>query len=322
MTNWIHPWADGTRWQARLARKRMIRLGSEGAIIDLVARAAPTNVATHSYGVPVVRGGPTSPRYNINLFNPYDEAGPAWRSNVNSAGPVPIPLGAQTSHTVAEKTSDTIWKTWVTTDRHLCIWEPSTRRFWDLWKAFFDDKTSTWWAAAGYTGITDEDSIAPSDLAGATAANFPLLGGLIRPEGMAYAIRNNTSLGHPLVFCSPIRQARHYPPATHHGGARDNGFISEGSLIDFDPAIEVERLQIKPWEKVILRTLQRRGAYHRDGGGSTGFYAEDTINRAIDPWPELGMGSKYDKWPYAFFTRNVIPWNRLRVLDPNQELIR
>jgi hypothetical protein len=148
------------------------------------------------------------------------------------------------------------------------------------------------------------DGIAPAGTASGNAANFPLLGGLIRPEEILQG-----HIDHALVFGMPhVGSGRPFCPATHNAGSTAGG-LPEGVKVQLDPTIDVNALAIPAWEKTIARAMQVYGMYLRDGGGTLSVYAENPLSRGYDAWAPLGLGG-VDSASLA-----GIPWNRFRVLD-------
>lgn len=282
------PWANDSLWSTPLPTNPEVMPDSADRVAKWLAAATPRNVITHKFGVACVLAADSGHMVTQNPLRDknYDLA------QLNSAGLVPVPYGALAS---------------TGTDQHLSVLDLDRRRAWDM--GGFSWVNGKPVCSYGHTySIDDRTGIAQAGVVGATASNFPLLGGPIRPEDMERAIAEGTDLGHRMVFCTPCRQDRYYYPATKKGGVGSCG-ISEGSLTQFNLSwAEINKLPIKPWEKAILCTWQKRGTYHRDGGGFTSLYGEDPINRASDPWPGVGMGGDY-----AYFSPGI-PWNRLRVL--------
>ena len=101
------------------------------------------------------------------------------------------------------------------------------------------------------------DGVAPARTESANAANFPLLGGILRPEEIAQG-----HIDHALAFMMPgVSNLGHVCPATHHDGdSSDPNALMEGMRIQLDPSIAVGSLPLPGWQKTIARALQVYGA--------------------------------------------------------------
>jgi hypothetical protein len=146
----------------------------------------------------------------------------------------------------------------------------------------------------------------PPEYATGNAANFPLLGGIVRPEELLQG-----RIDHALVFAMPgVGAGAPVCPASHNAGsATDLNALREGQKVQLDPALDVDSLALPAWQKTIARAMQRYGAYLRDGSGSLVVYAENPIARGYDAWANLGFAGSNQLWLTGF------PWDQLRVLD-------
>ena len=283
------PWRPDALW-SQPATGRALHPNSAAMIADFIYRAGNRNscLSWTNFGVPVVPARTDGKGYVI-------KSSTGWAVNTNDAGPVPIPDGV-----VLPSGSD----------KHLCIWDAQTHRAWDLNDAVYYPDSDTWTASSGSTYTTDHrDGITPeknewgSKLAGATSANFPLLGGLIRPEEI-HAGR----IEHALVFATPVRGYYHVNPATHHGGnlTPNYGAITEGHHLKLDMSeTEINALQVAAWNKTVLIALAEFGMLFRDGGGGFSILAENPVNR-FTTYPSAIQGTTYPVLS--------VPWSRLRVL--------
>lgn len=189
-------------------------------------------------------------------------------------------------------------------DGHLAIVDPASRREWDMWQA--KKIGSEWSASAGAAFSTTGDATAPAGTESGDAANFPLLGGLVRPEEILQG-----HIDHALVFGMPgVSNRGHVCPATHNdGSSTDPNALEEGTRLQLDPSVNVDSLPIPAWEKTVARALQTYGMYLRDSGGSLSIWAENPIARGYDAWAKVGLTG--DSASLA-----GIPWSRMRVVAP------
>lgn len=247
----------------------------------LVANARNPNLTLHNFAVSVAEAHPSDPTYSV----PCTRYG---RCTLGAFGAFPIPLTAQADPSA---------------DGHLAVYDPRTQREWDLWQGSFG---SAWSASAGAAVSMQGDGTALANTASGNAANFPLLGGLIRPEELLQG-----EIAHALVFMMPhVSTLGHVCPATHHAGdVADPNALMEGMRIQLDPSLNVEALPLAGWQKTIARALQRYGAYLRDGSGSLAILAENPRSRGYDAWAKIGLAGNSASLA-------ALPWNRVRVLQP------
>jgi hypothetical protein len=190
-------------------------------------------------------------------------------------------------------------------DAHLAVYDPAANREWDMWQA----KTtgSAWSASAGSAVSMTDAGLAAAGTGSGDAANFPLLGGLVRPEEIAQG-----HIDHALVFgIQGIGAGAPVCPATHNASTTtDPSALREGMHLQLDPSLDVSSLGIPSYAKVIARALQLYGMYVRDNAGSLGIYGENPIGRGYNPWPGVLGTAASNSYP----TLAGIPWSRFRVL--------
>lgn len=187
-------------------------------------------------------------------------------------------------------------------DGHLAVWDPVSGREWDFWMSGCPDECER--TASG--GAVDTDLSNPQMKNGsANAAGWPLSAGLVRPHEIAAG-----EIRHPLIFSTPAVAQGHVCPAVQNDGDNDHpDAIPEGTLLQLDPALDVDVLPIPRWQKTIARALQNYGMYLRDGGGSLVIGGENPVNQG-DLWAKIGFESDSIGFAAAF------PWDRMRVLSP------
>ena len=287
--DWIHPYPSTSIWRQAIPANPALDPNNAARITEWldnsVAGHSP-NMVIHDFGVAIVQAQPDSPRYT-------PDSSTGWADALLDLGPVPIPLGAK-----ADPSSD----------GHLAIWDPSTGNEYGMWVATWNG--TNWSRGGGYANNTrTNDGIVPAPKVGATAANFPLLGGLVRPEEIEAGV-----IQHALQFSMPNASTGFVKPATHGTGSAFNALrLQAGNRLQLNPSLNVDALPIQPWEKTVARALQTYGMYLRDGGGTLGIYAENPINRGESPdyWTRLGLPSR----GAALFSSSF-PWSQMRILVP------
>jgi hypothetical protein len=246
------------------------------------AHVVNPNMTLHAWGVAVAEARPTDPAVPVPCTYYSD-------CTLSALGSVPMPATA-----AADPASD----------GHLAVVDPASNHEWDLWQA---RKTADGWSAsAGAALAMTGNAVAPAGTASGDAANFPLLGGLVRPEEILQG-----HIDHALVFGMPgVSNQGQVCPATHHDGSTsDPNALEEGTRLQLDPSVNVDALPIPQWEKTIARALQTYGMYLRDQGSSLAIWAENPVARGYDAWAKVGLSG-------SSISLDGIPWNRMRVLAP------
>ena len=253
---------------------------SAGELAYILARLKNPNMTMREWGVAVAEARPTDPTYSVPCL--------VYQCTLSTFGSFAIPSTA-----AADPSSDA----------QLAVYDPASRREWDMWQAA---KGGSGWTSSAGAGVSlDGNGVAPSGTASGDAANLPLLGGLIRPEEILQG-----HIDHALVFSMPgVSDLGHVCPATHNDGSSpDPNAPMEGTRLQLDPSVNVDALGLPAWEKPIVRAMQQYGMYLRDGGGSFAIYGENPISRGYDAWSKAGMPSG----DQAGLTG--IPWSKLRVV--------
>jgi len=172
-----------------------------------------------AWGVAVAEAHPSDKLYTVPCT--------LYSCTLDAFGPFRIPLTAK---------SDPAG------DGHLVVHDPVARREWRMWEAGYDATQDAWTSSAGAAVSLDGDGIAPAGRASGNAANFPLLGGLIRPEEIAQG-----RIEHALVFGQPgIGAGRPVCPATANVSTTSDPLaLREGTLLQLDPAVDVDALGLR-----------------------------------------------------------------------------
>ena len=253
---------------------------SAAKVAYFVANARNPNLTLHAYADPVAEVHPSDRSFDVPCT--------VYRCTLGAFGSVPIPV------TASPDPAD---------DAHLSVYDPATHREWDMWQA--TKAGGSWSASAGAAVSTLGDGLAPAGTAGANAANFPMLGGIVRPEEIAQG-----HIDHALYFTMP-NTGRGAPvcPATHNGGSTTSpNAPRQGARFQLDPALDVDSLPIPSYAKILARALQKYGMYLRDQGGSFAIYGENPSSRGYDAWGNVGLGGLNSA------TLRGIPLDRFRVI--------
>ena len=176
-------------------------------------------------------------------------------------------------------------------DNHLCIVDITKNISWDMWLAE-QNESGEWSTGLGAmvdlngTGVSEpwDKTEGEFDAHRARASGFPLLAGLIRVEEVKAG-----SIEHALGFSySNCRASYYLPPAStsqfNFGGRLSSVTgIPMGGLIQLDPDIDIDTLQLNAAGKIIARALQKYGAYCGDYSYGTTMVAESSPE-AMSEW--------------------------------------
>jgi hypothetical protein len=277
------PFGPASIWNRPLAENSPVHPNSDALIANWAGRYLRNpNMTLRAYGVPVAEVRRSDPRYLVPCTQ--------YECTLSAFGPFRIPVTAKPDP------GD---------DGHLAVHDPAARREWGMWEASYDAEAGRWSASAGAAVSLAGNGIARGGRASGNAANFPLLGGLIRPEEISYG-----RIKHPLVFGQPgIGPGRPVCPATANvATTRDPLALREGTLLQLDPAVDVAALGLPPWQRTVARALQEYGMYLRDNAGTLTVYAENPVSRGYDAWARVGLRGESTGFSSAF------PWRRMRVI--------
>ena len=161
---------------------------------------------------------------------------------------------------------------WGANDGHLVVVNTSTRMYFDFWKLLVDKNGNPTATDVGQIveGSLDKGNGTP----GTTAAVITGLAGDILPGELDCA----TCLNHALQAVVPggmnSGNVCHQAPAEKTDGGVSGAVFCEGAKLRFDPAVNVDALNVSTAVKAILHALQNYGAVITDqtGGSSVAFY--------------------------------------------------
>jgi hypothetical protein len=255
-------YSPSSLWDQPLPASPAIDPASAAKVAYFVANARNPNLTLHEFADPVAEAHPSDQLFGVPCTR--------YACTLGAFGGVPIPVTAVPDPE---------------TDAHLTVYDPATNREWDMWQA--RNLGGTWSASAGAAVSTLGNGIAPAGIGSANAANFPMLGGTVRPEEIAQG-----HIDHALYFSLPnIGLGAPVCPATHSAGSTANpNALREGIRLQLDPSLNVESLPIPGHAKVVARALQKYGMFLRDQGGSFAIYGENPSSRGYDAWANVGLG--------------------------------
>ena len=253
-------------------------------------------IQTHEYSTPLYTVGRRQRPVPVRL-----DTGP-WGRTLGAAfaAGVPIPDGAKPAPG---------------TDGHLTIYQPSTDRLWEFWRAV--KRPDGWHASWG--GAMRNVSASPGYYTkeawrgagpnwGSTATSLPVIGGTILIDEIA-----RRQIPHALAMSPPdARRGVFAWPAQRSDGRGGPSALPEGARLRIDPDVDVGRLDMHPVGEAIARAAQRHGLVVRDiTHHATALYAEDPGPRGQNPYARLFDGRLPNEVLAGF------PWDRLQVLRMN-----
>jgi len=175
-------------------------------------------------------------------------------------------------------------------DSHLAVVDWESNLVWDMW-ALSRNPDGTWKSATGMVyaadgpgvfstaelGVQDGESIhfhGPS-----RAAGVPAVAGLILYDEVAAG-----EIRHKVAAASRFCAYKEFVfPAAWTDGFTEGG-IPEGTVIQLDPALDLETLDLLPAERVVARALQRYGMVIVDYADGSTLYAEGLWGSTTRSW--------------------------------------
>ena len=275
------PYAAASPFNQPIPAGAAVDAGSDRMIEGFVeaAEAKGFLVAVRQFTVPVYAADRRTPRYHVRLTAEW-----APRRVLRN---VPIPDEARPDPA---------------SDGHLTILDRSTGTEYDFWQA---RKAGCTWSASWGSRIRLSGRGIYGDGLAARASGFGLLAGLIRPDELRAG-----SIDHALVFSYPYTRANRFvPPATATDGRTPGpAAIPIGARLQLDPELDLDTLELAPYERVVAEALQRYGMYLGDSGGAVSLYALHPQSSPGSPWEDL-----LPHEDFVYLER--IPLERFRVLE-------
>jgi hypothetical protein len=278
------PFSATSFWNVPISASAATSSQNAGLLSYFVAHATNPSLSIGDWSVPVAQAHPSDTTFSVPCL--------LYVCTLGAFGPFAIPVTAVPA---------------ASSDGHLAVYDPASGREWDMWQA---KSTGSSWSASAGSGVSMSGTgVAPGNTGAGDAANFPLLGGLVRPEEIAQG-----HIDHALVFgIQGIGVGSPVCPASHNAAtSTDPNALREGMQLQLDPTIDVNSLPIPSYAKVMARAMQVYGMYVRDNAGSLGVYGENPVGRGYNPWPAvLGTSNTYPSLA-------GIPWSKFRIVSaPN-----
>ena len=254
-------------------------------------------MATRQYSTPLYKVPADQPKVKVTI----DYPPPQYETLQAAFNEVPIPQNAIPA---------------AGTDGHMTIWQPSTGKLWEFWKASkaADGSWHARWGGAikdvhndpGY--YTEDTWEGAKKFWGASATSMPVIGGTMRIKEL-----QEGRVDHALHLTIPnIRSLYHTPPAQRtEGTVAQTGAIISGSRFRLDPSLDVDALPLTPFVKTIARAVQRYGLVIGDKSTSVQFYGEDWTPTGVNPYPAI-VGPNFPSNYYRDLAK--FPWEHLKLL--------
>ncbi len=263
-------------------------------------------LAVDEWTVPAYFADASTPRHSVSLgsgppewglaasFPPYppgSSEGGLPASMPERLQGVPIPDGASPDPAL---------------DAHMTIVDRAANCEYDLYGAY--RMADGWHATWANSTRLDGSGVYPRGM-GAKAGGFASLAGLIWPQELRAG-----RIDHALFFAYPFtRSGGPVSPATAGDGRSDApGAIPEGARVQLDPSLDLDSLDLRPYQRTIAEAMQTYGMILGDTGGAFGLYA---VGRQ-------GLGDAYEGLlpDEEFPDLSAIPADRFRVLElPTQQ---
>lgn len=236
-------------WNTPLPARVKIDPNSGQMVAHLLAagRAKGFAVAHRTWTRSVYFSSAKTPRVRVTFTAP-------WRGAEALAG-VPIPVGAKPDPSE---------------DGHLAVIDRAEGCEYDFFGA--RRTNGRWLAEWGNSIRLDSTGVYGPRGSAANASGFALTAGLIFPAELQAGV-----IRHALFFAYPYtRSGGPVPPApTSDGRTNATWAIPEGARLQLDPALDLSRFKLQPWQLVIARALQRYGMILGDTGGAVSLYARN-----------------------------------------------
>ncbi len=282
------PFAADSIWNTPIGAGAPVDPGSDTMIAGFAAVADAQGGIALSYqnsGVPVYIADANTPTVNVQLLD----------SNTSLNG-VPIPPGALPECGF---------------DRLLGAFDPQASLFYEFW-IMEQLNDGSWRANTGNVIDVNGSGIFPGNgsvASGVRASGFSLLAGMIWPQELQAG-----AIHHALAFYYfPTRSGGPVPPATASDGVvNDPAALPIGAHLQLDPNLDLNTLNLQPWERTIAEALQTYGMYCADTGNGIALSMLHGYSFQGDPYAGLLPPSAYDG--FAFL--NKLPAQSFRVLQP------
>lgn len=286
--------SPGSIWNLPLAADEPIDPRSDQLVALLRRLAADhgTTVNIKRYSTPVYRVGPDQPVVRVTL----DETrAPELQRAIDA---VPLPPHARQA---------------AGTDGNLVVYQAATDTAWEFWRFRREaDGFHAGWAGR-MVGVRDNpgwyrDREYPFERRfwGITATNIAKLAGLVTLEDI-----RRGRIDHVLAVAIPeaTRDVWSWPAQNTDGITDDPASIPEGARFRLDPRLDLDRLELPRFTRMLARAAQRYGIVINNTGGAVVFHAQDPRRGDPNPYPALLEGLVPAQIAHAF------PWEHLQALE-------
>ncbi len=222
------------------------------------ARQRGFYMVVDKWTVPIYYADANTPRYNVELTASWA----AWFATTMNGAPIP--------DWAAPDPQD---------DGSMTIVDLAADCQYDFWQA--KKQNGQWSASWGNSLKIDGQGIFPKGLS-ARGSGFALLAGMIWPDEL-----KNGRIGHALLFSySYTKSGGPVSPATESDGeSLAVDAIPEGARIQLDPALNLDTLNLTPYEKIIAKAMQEYGMILGDNsGGGISLYAISPLSTQGNPY--------------------------------------
>ncbi len=282
------PFAANSIWNTPIDASAEIDANSATMIAAFAAVANAQGGIALSYqnsGVPVYIADANTPNVNVELLD----------TNTPLVG-VPISPGA-----IVE----------CGFDRLMGVLDPQTNRFYEFWNTE-QLNDGSWRAETGDVIEVNGSGIFPGNgsvASGVRASGFSLLAGMIWPQELQAG-----AINHALAFYYfPTRSGGPVLPATASDGTVDDpAALPIGAHLQLDPNLDLNTLNLQPWERTIAEALQTYGMYCADTGSGIALSMLHGYSFQGDPYSGLLPPEAYSGWSFL----SKLPAQSFRVLKP------
>jgi hypothetical protein len=284
--------APSSVWNAPLSRNTPLDRNSATYVADLLRQVAQYGpwFNTTQYSVPLytVRRNQATVRVALDpAAGSQPDLQKAWTS-------VPLPPNAEPASG---------------SDGAMVVWQPSTDKMWEFWQL---QRGANGWQAR-WGGFMSSVSTNPGYYLGhsnwgSSATSLPAAAGLVRiSELRAGRIDHALSLGLPetssLVYSWPAERT--------DGNIASTEAIPEGTRFRLDPSLDIAKLHLPPFTRILAEAAQRYGVIVHDRASLVVMWGEDPTGYSSNPY--LG--------PKGFFGAQSItslmeqfPWSHLEAI--------
>jgi hypothetical protein len=262
-------------------------------------------IGTTNYSVPIYTVPASQPTVPVRLeHSPEPALSLAWSA-------VPLPATAKPA---------------AGSDGVLVVWQPSTDRLWEFWRAVH--ALNGWravWGGAIHHVSSNPGVFGPGAWTGAepwwgvSASSLAIAGGVITFEDLEHG-----KIEHALAMAIPgVRAGVFASPSQRSDGKSANPLaLPEGAHLRLNPNLDLSTLHLPRLTLMIAEAAQRYGIFIRDGAGNIQFFAQDPSSLPSNPYigPQGYFEGERPNQLMASF-----PWKELQLLKMklhNNALVR